>query len=270
MFKTLRIGVGVLAVVLALLCVNGNAQATAVWHTISFTGTEMFNYTTTVAARADQDAPRRLRDWGPGPNYPLNQQLQSDGDMDSDGINDFAEWASGSLSSYGFSYFNLSGYTSPPGGWGQKYQAVADNGSNNFGADSWRNQTVNGVAVTSGMGTSNTWWDGGIVLANQSYNTDDYAFPVWRAPVGTTLTMANAANWRFSVDVLMENHDTAFETDGSLRVWFGGLNVRQDEEVAALDVAGIMKVSEVPEPSSLLLIGGLLAGLGLMRLRKRS
>ena len=243
------------AVALMVLVVSSIAQA-AEWRTISFSGADMFNYTTSVAPRADQDAPRRLRDWDGAPDYDLNWQLQSDGDADSDGTNDYAEWAVDNLSDYGFSYFNLSGYSSPPGGWGQKYQAVPDQNNGLYGTDSWRNQMVNGVAVTSGNGTSNTWWDGGIVKANQAWNPDDYAFPVWRAPVGTQLTMANAADWTFSVDVLMENPDTAYELDGTLRVFFGGLNVPQESEAASQALAGIVMVPE-PATMSLLALGGL-------------
>jgi len=254
------------AVVVMILAISSVAQATPEWKTISFTGTDMFNYTTSVAPRADQDAPRRLRDYDGAPDYTMTQQLQSDGDTylnSGNGINDFAEWASTNLSGYGFSYFNLSGYTSPPGGWGQEYQAVPDQDNGLFGTDSWRNQTVNGVAVTSGMGTTNTWWDGGIVKANQVWNPDNYAFPVWRAPVGTQLTMANAADYTFSVEVLMENPDTAYELDGTLRVWFGGLNFPQEYEGSSQEVAGIVLI---PEPATLCLLG--LGGLLLRRKRR--
>jgi len=253
--------VAILAGIGLILAVTGTAGATPQWYTISFTGADMFNYTTTVAPRADQEAPRRLRSYEGAPDYAMTQELRSDGDTylnPGDGINDFAEWASGNYSAYGFSYFNLSGYTSPPGGWGQKYQAVPDQDNGLYGADSWRNQTVNGVPVTSGMGTANAWWDGGIVLANQWYNPDDYAFPVWRAPVGTQLTTANAASLTFSVDVLLETPDTAFESDGSLRVWFGGFNVPQEDEGPSQSVSGIV-LSPIPEPVTM---AGLVLGIG--------
>jgi len=251
--------------VTVILAVSGMAQATPEWKTISFTGTDMFNYTTSVALRADQDAPRRLRNWDGAPDYDLISYLQSDGDVDLDGTNDFAEWASTDLSSYGFSYFNLSGYTSPPGGWGQKYQAVPDQDNGLFGTDSWRNQTVNGVAVTSGNGTTNTWWDGGIVKANQAWNPDNYAFPVWRAPVGTQLTMENAADYTFSVEVLMENPDTAYELDGTLRVFFGGSNFAQEYEGSSQTVAGIVLI---PEPATVCLLG--FGALSLLRRKRRA
>ena len=253
---------GMLAGLGLLLAVTGTAGATTQWYTISFTGADMFDYTTTVAPRADQDAPRRLRNWGPAPGYNLNLQLQSDGDADTDGTNDFAEWAAGSpgFADYGFSYFNLSGYTSPPGGWGQKYQVVPDQSDGRFGVDSWKNITVNGVPVHAGMGSPGVW-DGGVVKANQAWNPANYAFPVWRAPTGTQLTMANAASLVFGVDVLIENPETAFETDGSLRVWFGGLNFPQEFEGATQEVAGIVlaSASPIPEPMTM---AGLVLGVG--------
>ena len=242
----------------AVLFIAGMAQAVPEWRTITFTGADMFNYTTTVAPRADQADPRRLRVYDANGN--MTQQLQSDGDANLNGINNFAEWAAGSPTGYAFSYFNLSGYTSPPGGWGQKYQAVAGSGSaNNYGADSWRNQTVNGVAVINSMGSA-SGWAGGIVGTNQA-GTDgaNFAFPVWRAPTGTQLTMANAAGWTFSVEVLLENPDTAFESDGSLRVFFGGSNFPQDFAGPSWHVAGIVDGAPVPEPLTVL---GVIAGVG--------
>jgi hypothetical protein len=71
--------------------------------------------------------------------------------------------------------------------------------------------------------------------------------------------MANAANYTFSVEVLMENPDTAYETDGSLRVWFGGVNVIQESEAASQWVAGIVIIPE-PATMALLALGGLLLG----------
>ena len=62
-----------------------------------------YSSTTTVAPRANQDAPRRLYDWGPGPDYNL-LQLDSWKDANTNGTNDFAEWAKGTQdwASFGF------------------------------------------------------------------------------------------------------------------------------------------------------------------------
>jgi len=216
------------------------------WCTISFTGADMFNYTTSVAARSAQDAPRRLRNWA-GATLAVSSV-----DADSDGTNDFAEWAVGNLAGFGWSYFNLWGEALGPTSWGQPYQAVPSPLVSG-GKDSWRNQKVNGVLVNPGMGSG--VWDGGIVGANESpYNMTDHAWPVWRAPIGEQVTMANAASLRFSVDVLLDNPDTAFEPDGSLRVYFGGFNAPQGvegQDVSGIILSPINRLSLVPTAESI-------------------
>ncbi len=228
-----------------ILGVSGVTQADPTWYTITFTGADLFKYTSGVEQLYNQDAPRRMRDWN---GDTLLSALWSDTDSNSNGTNDFAEWASGNLSSYGFSYFNLWGATIAGNYWDQPYHAVPDQNNGSFGADSWRNQTVNGVPVHSGSGSPGVW-DGGIVLANQSYNPGDYAFPVWRAPTGTQLTMANAADYVFSVDVLMENYSSAFESDGRLRVFFGGFDAPQGTAITK-EISGVMLV---PAPGAVVL-----------------
>jgi hypothetical protein len=234
--------VGVVAVMLAA----GAAQADPTWYKISFSGTDMFSYTATTSALADQNAPRRLRTWiVNGPEVPdtLLSTTWSDTDSNSNGTNDFAEWAAGNLASYKFSYFNLIGGTIPANYWDQPYHAVPSTGVSPFGVDSWRNQTLP------------TGWTGGIVQANQGYQSgtyDNYAFPVWRAPEGGELTLANAASLQFSVEVLMENYSTAFEPDGKLRVWFGGYDTPQDTLGATSEVGGVMLT---PEPATLAFLG---------------
>ena len=244
----------IIFIAVMVVCFCGIASADPTWYTISFTGTDMFNYTTSVAPRADQDAPRRLRDWTVNASEPdtLNYKYESYLDADSDGTNDFAEWASGNLASYGFSYFNLWGETIPSNSWDQPYQAVPDQSDGKYGVESWRNQTFP------------TGWTGGIVMANQYYNATDHAFPVWRAPTGEQLTMANAASLQFSVDVLMENYSAAFEPDGRLRVWFGGYDTPQDTLGHTQEVSGIMLV---PIPAAVLL-GMLGFGVAGLKLRK--
>ena len=78
----------VVATVMVVMLAASAAQADPTWYTIRFTGTDMFNYTTTVAPRADQDAPRRYRDWM---DEDITMEVRSDGDANSNGTNDFAE-----------------------------------------------------------------------------------------------------------------------------------------------------------------------------------
>jgi len=242
---------------------SGKAQAESTWYTISFTGLDLFNYSTNVDELYNQSAPRRVREWAADDSLNWAKWSDTDSSTPSDGVNDYADWASTNLANYGFSYFNLYGATIAADYWDQPYHAVPDQDNGLFGADSWKNQTVNGVSVVPSMGDS-AYWAGGIVLANQTYNNTDYAFPVWRAPIGTQLTLANAASLTFSVDVLIENYDTAFEPDGSLRVWFGGFNHPQDWTGVTTEVSGIMNV---PEPSTMLLLGFGLVGLAGLRKR---
>ena len=255
MFKLLRVGLGVLSV-LVLLGLAGTAGAQG-WYQVSFTGADIWTYSADNAlqSRTDQAAPRRYRDWTQSnplqaTTYGLNGGLPGTG---------FGTWAPGS--GYAFDEINLWGKDGLAASWGEKYIADPDNAHN--GITSWN------------VLASPTGWTNGIVLGNQSYNGGPGAFPVWRSGTGAALGLANMGNpdFKFTFQVLISNPLTAFEPDGSLRVWFGGF--RDDLQGTGLDnyeVSGVMDLAAtaVPEPSSLLLLGGIMAGLGVMRLRKRS
>jgi hypothetical protein len=81
--------------------------------------------------------------------------------------------------------------------------------------------------------------------------------------------MANAASLLFSVEVLMENPDAAYESDGSLRVFFGGSNFPQDVVGPSWHVAGIVDGAPVPEPLTMLgVIAGVAGVAGYIRKRR--
>jgi len=268
MFTRIRIGLGVLAV-LVLLGLPRAAGAQA-WYQVSFTGADIWNMSPDNASqsRTDQAAPRRYRDWTQqnvvqATTYGLNGGLPGTG---------FNSWAP--TSGFAFDEINLWGAGgSAAAAWGEKYVSVGNTDPGAHGVSSWR-------LITAPAG-----WTHGIVDGGHSYSADStHAFPVWRSPTDSDadrLGMANMndAKFNFVFQVLISNPNTAFEDaeHKRLRVFFGGYSddkqmTGPENERDNYEVSGIMELgaTEVPEPSSLLLVGGVLTGLALAAWKKRS
>ena len=237
-----------------LLIFAGISQGSAALYDVTFTGADIWTYSADNAtqARTDQAAPRRYATYDTGSRV-LQATTYGVGGLAGTGFN---AWAPSS--GFAFDEINLWG----KGGnaaWGEKYVAVPDDADN--GINSWK------------VLSAPTGWTDGIVLGNQSYNSGSGAFPVWRSGTGAALSLANMSDpsFVFTFQVDISNPATAFETDGKLRVFFGGF--RDDLQNTGPDnyeVSGVMDLTAtaVPEPTTLALLGLGLGGLMLIRKRK--
>ena len=117
-----------------------------------------------------------------------------------------------------------------------------------------------------------TGWTGGVVQGGDPWSADEtHAFPVWRAnDGGTGITQANKNDpgFTFGFRLLVSNPESAWESDGTMRIWFGGYNfygsLEDPPAGGGHQIAGIMKV--IPAPGAVVL-GWL--GLGLIGWLKR-
>lgn len=248
----------------AVLILAGILQVEAVptWYDVTFTGIDIWTYSADNAAeaRADQAAPRRYRDW----TQPAGSEVQATTYGLSGGLptTGFGAWAPSS----GFAFDEINLWNAgPAGGWGENYVSVGTPHPDH-GFSSWK-------VIQSPVG-----WSSGIVAGGDPWSSDEtHAFPVWRSSGDSDkLGLANMTNssFVFEFQVLISNPETAFESDGTLRVFFGGFS--DDNQSSGPDnyaVSGVMTLTanQVPDAgSSMMLLGIALAGLGAVVRRRRS
>jgi hypothetical protein len=241
-----------LAVASLLLAVAGTAQATSGWYEVTFDGADMWNYTVYNAGQTavQQDAPHRYAQYDTSGNRTVVATTW--GTPPPAAAGDFGAWATSAAGqAYAIDEFNLWGADGLGGSsWGEYYVSVGTPHPDH-GFSSWK-------LISAPAG-----WTGpnGIVPGGDSWSADEeHAFPVWRVGTGTALTQANMNDPQFvwTFDVLISNVETAFESDGSLRVWWGGWD---NSSPYYDDVAGIMNLEArpIPEPVTM---AGMLLGLG--------
>jgi hypothetical protein len=232
--------VGALAAIGLMLAVAGTAQATPAWYRVTFTGDDLYQYTTGTD-RATDLAPRRYRDWS-GTSVVQYDTWSSPAA--------FASWVSGAGQNYGYETLNLWG--AGTSAWGVPFQCDDSDGIGGY--TSW-----NLVSAPPG------WIYGGIVAVDPGYNPSGFCYPVWRpqpqtggTPTGEVFTWADHDGMSFTFDVLIKDPSTAFEPDGKLRVFFGGYS---DEPTNNYELSGVMVLNAVavPEPVTM---AGLMLGIG--------
>jgi hypothetical protein len=232
----------------------GISQVSAALYEVTFTGANIWAMSADNAgqARTDQAAPRRYRDWTQtnpvrATTYGLNGGVYV-GPPDTIANGGFNAWAASPAGqSFAFDEINLWGKDGLAASWGEKYIANPDNANN--GVTSW--QVIQAP----------TGWTDGIVLGNQPYNTGPGAYPVWRSGTGAALSQANMndPSFVFTFIVDISNPATAFEPDGTLKVWFGGF--KDDLQMTGPDnyeVSGVMDLIATPVPEPTTMIAGAL------------
>ncbi len=240
----------ILALSVVLVLWLGGVAGASVWYEISFTGADIWNMSADNASQAawQQAAPRRYNTFDANGDYVINATTYGvNGPTASTAANlGFNAWAAGAGSTFAFQSINLWG----AGGsaalyWGETYQSVGTPGPD-YGVSSWK-------LVSAPPG-----WQSSIVEGGQGYSASPtQAFPYWTYGTGTALSQANKDDpsfvWTYMVDIA--NPETAI-VDGKIAVWFGGFS--DDLNGTGPDnyeVAGVMYLTPIPEPTTILVWG---------------
>jgi len=207
-------------------------NASAAWYQVSFTGADLWNASADNAgqSRTDQTAPRVYANWPA-------EAVDSTWVNATFGVNNNGA-AVGFAPPNGFAFdaLNLWGKGgSEAQAWGEKY--IAGNAGN--GVSAWT------------LVQAPTGWTGNIVPSDPGFNPGPGAFPQWQIGTGTAIgpTTQNLASYVFTYDVLISNPLTAFNQDGSLRVFFGGFSDDQNGTGPdTMEVKGTMNLTATPVP----------------------
>jgi len=243
-----------------LLAVTGTAEATSKWYPFEFTAKDLWTYSQphwfeTAPNPADegaqyQDSPRRHHQvWKSSGIDTTWSPYGDEGTEPGTYAGTFANWAASSAGqAYQIDSFNFWGGdgANAKNLFDEKYLSVPN--ATDHGVSSW-------VITSTPAG-----WTGTIIPSTW---LPERAYPEWYASDGVGITQAdiNDPSLVFGFDVLIQNPASAFEADGRMRIWFGGLAYDEvtEQDWTSEGFDGVMTLKPVPEPVTM---AGLILGIG--------